>query len=266
MGGGERSIGVRAIPAPAVPPHAGAGRVEWRQEAAELPARIGTRIVLKGRRRRRLGAGEPPAVPLPIPSSPAGAMLRRLYDWTLSLAARPSAPYALGVVSFAESSFFPVPPDVMLVPMALARPERAWAYALICTLTSVAGGLLGYLIGALLYESVGAWVFRLYGLAEGAEAFRASYAEYGHWIILLKGLTPIPYKLVTITSGFASYDLFWFVVLSILTRGARFFALAALLGRFGPFIRDILDRHFNAAVALLAAALVGGFVAFRYLF
>ena len=154
----------------------------------------------------------------------------------------------------------------MLVPMVLARPDRAWTYALICTLTSVAGGLLGYLIGALLYESVGAWVFRLYGLTESAETFRASYAQYGHWIILLKGLTPIPYKLVTITSGFAGYDLFWFVVLSIVTRGARFFVLAALLGRFGPAIRSVLDRHFNAAAALFAAAVVGGFVAFRYLF
>jgi membrane protein YqaA with SNARE-associated domain len=169
-------------------------------------------------------------------------------------------------VSFAESSFFPVPPDVMLVPMCLAKPERAWYYATICTVTSVLGGVAGYLIGALLYDSLGAWLFQVYGLTEGAETFRASYAEYGHWIILLKGLTPIPYKLVTITSGFASYDLLWFVVLSVLTRGARFFALAALLGRFGPFIRDILDRHFNAAVALFAAALIGGFVAFRYLF
>jgi membrane protein YqaA with SNARE-associated domain len=101
-------------------------------------------------------------------------MLRRLYDWTLSLAARPSAPYALGTVSFSESSFFPVPPDVMLVPMALARPDRAWLYAAVCTATSVAGGMLGYLIGALLYDSVGAWLFKVYGLTEGAEAFRAS--------------------------------------------------------------------------------------------
>ena len=193
-------------------------------------------------------------------------MLRSLYDWTLSLAARPSAPYALGAVSFSESSFFPVPPDVMLVPMALARPERAWFYALVCTLTSVAGGLLGYAIGAVLYESIGTWLFDLYGLNEGAEVFRASYAQYGHWIILLKGLTPIPYKLVTITSGFAGYDLFWFVVLSILTRGARFFLLAALLSRFGPFIRGVIDRHFNAVAAGAVAAVVGGFVAFRYLF
>jgi membrane protein YqaA with SNARE-associated domain len=193
-------------------------------------------------------------------------MLRSLYDWTLSLAARPSAPYALGAVSFSESSFFPVPPDVMLVPMALARPERAWFYALVCTLTSVAGGLLGYAIGAVLYESIGTWLFDLYGLNEGAEVFRASYAQYGHWIILLKGLTPIPYKLVTITSGFAGYDLFWFVVLSTLTRGARFFLLAALLSRFGPFIRGVIDRNFNAVAAGAVAAVVGGFVAFRYLF
>ena len=193
-------------------------------------------------------------------------MFRRLYDWTLSLASRPAAPWALGAVSFAESSFFPVPPDVMLVPMALARPDRAWFYALVMTVTSVAGGLLGYAIGALLYESVGQWLFRIYGLTEGAEAFRAAYAHYGHWVILLKGLTPIPYKLVTITSGFAGYDLFWFAVLSLVTRGARFFALAALLGRFGPAIKGVIDTHFNKVMAGLAVTIVGGFVAFRYLF
>jgi membrane protein YqaA with SNARE-associated domain len=193
-------------------------------------------------------------------------MLRRLYDWTLALSARPSAPYALGIVSFAESSFFPVPPDVMLVPMCLAKPERAWFYALICTITSVLGGLLGYAIGALLYDSVGAWLFRFYGLTEGAEAFRASYAHYGHWIILGKGLTPIPFKLVTITSGFAGYNLFWFVVLSIVTRGARFFILALLLSRFGPSIRGLIDRHFNAIAVGAVVAFVGGFAAFRFLF
>lgn len=193
-------------------------------------------------------------------------MLRRLYDWTLALASRPAAPYALGAVSFAESSFFPVPPDVMLVPMALARPDRVWSYALIMTVTSVVGGLLGYAIGALLYDSVGQWLFRIYGLTEGAETFRAAYAEYGHWVILLKGLTPIPYKLVTITSGFAGYDLFWFTVLSIITRGARFFFLAAVLGRFGVPIKRVLDRHLNTALAGLVAAIVLGFVAFRYLF
>jgi membrane protein YqaA with SNARE-associated domain len=193
-------------------------------------------------------------------------MLRRLYDWTLSFAARPSAPYALAIVSFAESSFFPVPPDVMLVPMVLARPDRAWFYALIATVTSVVGGLLGYAIGALLYDSLGAWLFQLYGLTEGADTFRAAYGEYGHWVILLKGLTPIPYKLVTITSGFAGYSLFWLVVLSIVTRGARFFILAALLGRYGTTIKGVIDQHFNAVAAAVVVAFIGGFAAFRYLF
>ncbi len=194
------------------------------------------------------------------------SMLRRLYDWTLSLAAKPSAPYALAAVSFAESSFFPVPPDVMLVPMMLARPDRAWTYALICTISSVVGGVLGYMIGLLLYDSLGSWLFQLYGLAEGAETFRHAYAEYGHWVILLKGLTPIPYKLVTITSGFAGYSLFWFIVLSIVTRGARFFIIALLMTQFGPAIKSFIDRHFNLVATVAIVALVGGFVAFRYLF
>jgi membrane protein YqaA with SNARE-associated domain len=193
-------------------------------------------------------------------------MLRRLYDWTLSLAAKPSAPYALAAVSFAESSFFPIPPDVMLVPMMLARPDRAWFYALVCTAASVVGGVLGYMIGLLLYDSIGAWLFQLYGLTEGAESFRHAYAEYGHWVILLKGLTPIPYKLVTITSGFAGYSLFWFVALSIVTRGARFFFIALLMTRYGPTIKGFIDRHFNAVAAGAVTAIIGGFVAFRYLF
>ena len=193
-------------------------------------------------------------------------MLRRLYDWTLSLAARPSAPYALAAVSFSESSFFPVPPDVMLVPMMLARPDKAWFYALICTITSVLGGILGYVIGLVLYDSIGSWLFRLYGLTEGAETFRVAYAEYGHWVILLKGLTPIPYKLVTITSGFAGYHLGWFILLSILTRGARFFLVALLMSRYGARIKSIIDNHFNLVATVSIVAIIGGFVAFRYLF
>jgi membrane protein YqaA with SNARE-associated domain len=192
-------------------------------------------------------------------------MLRGLYDKVVELSKGKHALPVLAAVSFAESSFFPVPPDVMMVPMALARPRSAWFYALIATLTSVLGGLAGYAIGALLYDSVGTWLFRVYGLADGAAAFRQAYAEYGHWIILLKGLTPIPYKLVTITSGFAGYDLAWFVVLSLLTRGARFFLLAALLSRFGPAIRAYLDRNVTTAALALLAAIVAGVVLFRFL-
>ena len=190
-------------------------------------------------------------------------MIRRLYEWILALAAKPSAPWALGAVAFAESSFFPVPPDAMLVPMAVSRPDRVWLYATIATVASVLGGLLGYAIGALLFDSVGLWLFNLYVLADKAETFQASYATYGHWVILLKGLTPIPYKLVTITSGFAHYSLFWFVLLSVVTRGARFFLLAWLLGRYGIGIRAVLDRHLNVVAGLFAAVVILGFVAFK---
>ena len=191
-------------------------------------------------------------------------MFQRLYEWTLSLAARPAAPYALGAVSFAESSFFPVPPDIMLVPMALARPDRAWAYALIATAASVAGGLFGYALGALLYDSVGQWLFNLYGLNKGAEAFRAAYAEYGHWIILIKGLTPIPYKLVTITSGFAGYNIWLFILCSIIARGGRFFIVAIVLNRYGDVVRHEMEKRLGLWVAVGAAVLVLGFVvAFR---
>lgn len=193
-------------------------------------------------------------------------MLRKTYDWMLRAADRPLAPYMLGAIAFAESSFFPIPPDIMMVPMALARPERAWFYAALCTACSVAGGLVGYAIGALLYDTVGLWLFHLYHLESGAESFRAAYAQYGAWIILLKGLTPIPYKLVTITSGFAGYDLLSFVVLSVITRGARFAILAVLLSRYGEPIKRLLDRHLGAAVALLGATIVGGFLLIRFLY
>jgi len=197
-----------------------------------------------------------------VPDTPR-SMLRRLYEWVLALAGKPSAPWALGLVSFAESSFFPVPPDAMMVPMAVSRPDRVWLYATIATVASVLGGLVGYAIGALLFDSVGAWVFRVYGLEGAATTFEESYARYGHWVILLKGLTPIPYKLVTITSGFAHYSLFWFVLLSVITRGARFFLLAALLSRFGVQIRGVLDRHLNAVAAISVAVVVLGFALFK---
>lgn len=192
--------------------------------------------------------------------------MRKLYDWTLSLAGRPGAVWALAAVSFAESSFFPIPPDVLLVPMALAKRERAWFYAGVCTLASVLGGLFGYAIGALLYDSIGRWVIALYGYGEGVEAFRHAYAQYGQWIILLKGLTPIPYKLVTITSGFAGYDLFWFTMLSLITRGARFYIVAGLLNRFGDPIRNMLDKHLRLIAALLVVSVVGGCAASKFLF
>jgi len=193
------------------------------------------------------------------------SLIRRLYDWCMNAAGKPHAFWTLGIVSFAESSFFPVPPDIMLVPMALAQPQRAFRLAAWCTFMSVAGGILGYAIGALLYDSVGLWLIKLYGYGDKVEAFREAYAQWGAWIILLKGLTPIPYKVVTITSGFASYNFALFVVLSILTRGARFFVLAFLLYRFGPQAKDIIERRLGLWAALMAGVVVLGIVAAVYL-
>jgi len=188
------------------------------------------------------------------------AMLRRIYDWCIDAAHKPYALWVLGIVSFAESSFFPVPPDVMLIPMSLARPERAWLYAALCTATSVVGGVVGYAIGALLYDSVGHWLIELYGYGDKVETFRAGYAEWGAWIILLKGLTPIPYKLVTITSGFAGYDIWLFILFSIIARGGRFFIVAILLNRYGTVIREAIEKHLGLWVSAGAAVLVLGFV------
>lgn len=193
-------------------------------------------------------------------------MMRRLYDWVIRLAGSPRAIPAMGVVAFAESSFFPIPPDVMLIPMVLANRTKAFRIALVCTVCSVVGGLLGYAIGYSLFATVGAWLVKVYGLQEGLARFRAGFAEYGTWIILIKGLTPIPYKLVTIASGAAHFDLFTFVWASIVTRGARFFIVAALLWKFGEPIRAFIEQRLTLVTWLFLIALVGGFVAFRYLF
>ena len=171
----------------------------------------------------------------------------------------------MSAVAFAESSFFPIPPDVMLIPMSLAQPRRAYLFAVWCTVASVAGGMVGYGIGALLYDSVGAWLINLYGYGNKVEAFRAAYAQWGAWIILLKGLTPIPYKIVTITSGFAAYNFGLFVLFSVLTRGARFFVLAFLLNRYGEQARHIIEKRLGLWTALIAAIVVIGIVAAVYL-
>ncbi len=193
-------------------------------------------------------------------------MLRRMYDWCVAAAYKPFATWIMGFISFVESSFFPIPPDAMLIPMSLARPGRAYYYAFVCTWTSVAGGVLGYAIGALLYDSVGQWLISLYGYGNKVEDFRKAYAEYGMWIILLKGLTPIPYKIVTITSGFAGYDIWLFILFSIIARGGRFFVLAFILHRYGDRARTIIEERLGFWVTIAAVAMVIGIVAALYLF
>jgi membrane protein YqaA with SNARE-associated domain len=188
------------------------------------------------------------------------SLLRRMYDWCIEAAHKPHAMWTMGALAFAESSFFPVPPDVMLIPMSLARPKRAYVIALWCTIASVSGGLLGYLIGAVLYDTVGSWIIR----PDKVEAFRAAYAQWGAWIILLKGLTPFPYKIVTITSGFAGYNLGLFLLFSLITRGARFFALAFLLHRYGERARPIIEKRLGLWMGIGAAILVVGIAAALY--
>jgi membrane protein YqaA with SNARE-associated domain len=186
-------------------------------------------------------------------------MFKRLYQWILSLAESEHAPFALAAVAFAESSFFPIPPDVILIPMSLAAPRRAWRFAAIATVASVAGGIVGYGIGALLFDTLGQWLIHLYGYADKMAALKETYARWGALVILIKGLTPIPYKLVTIVSGLLGYNFALFVLLSVVTRGARFFILAGALNWFGDPLRVALERHFALFLGLIAITIVVGF-------
>jgi membrane protein YqaA with SNARE-associated domain len=192
-------------------------------------------------------------------------MLRKLYDRVLALAASPRAPLWLALVAFAEASVFPIPPDALLIPMALAAPARAWRYALICTVASVCGGMLGYLIGATLYDTVAAPILRLYHYEDAYIRFRDTFAQYGLQIILLKGLTPIPFKIVTIAAGAAKFDFMSFVLASVVTRGARFFLVATLLHFFGDSVRDFIERRLTLVTSVMAVSVVGGFVVLRFL-
>lgn len=192
-------------------------------------------------------------------------MLDRLYSRALALAASGHAMSALAIVSFAESSFFPLPPDILLIPMILARPRRAWLIAGVCTIASVLGGFLGYAIGYFLFDAIGRPVLEFYHAMDKYDALEAAFAEWGVWIIVIKGLTPIPYKLITIASGVVRFDLLAFALASIVSRSLRFFLLAALLWRFGEPVRGFIERRLMLVTSLFALALVGGFVALRYL-
>lgn len=191
-------------------------------------------------------------------------MFRKLYDWVMDLAGSRHAPLALAAVSFAESSFFPIPPDIMLAPMVAKRPGQAYLFATICTVSSVVGGLFGYAIGVFL-QPVALSILSLFGHPDALQEFQAQFAKYGTWVILLKGLTPIPYKLVTISSGLARFDLFTFVWASVVTRGARFFIEATILKIWGPAILAEVEKRLVLYVVLGLALLVGGFVALKFL-
>lgn len=192
-------------------------------------------------------------------------MLRRLYDWTMGLAAHRHAMSALFGVSFIESSVFPIPPDVLMIPMVLARRARAFVIALVATAGSVLGAMLGYWIGAALMDSVGQWVLTAYGKQDSFDHLAAQFEQYGAWAVLFAGVTPFPFKVITIFSGAVSLSLPIFIASSILARALRFFIVAGLLWRFGEPIRDFIERRLGLVFTIFMVGLIGGFLALRFI-
>lgn len=192
-------------------------------------------------------------------------MLRRLYDRVIALATHRHAEAWLGAVAFAEASVFPIPPDALLIPLAIARPQRAWRLALIAMSGSVAGGAFGYLIGNVLFNQLAQPLLRFYGYEAAFGAFQHAFDRWGVWIILIKGFTPIPYKIVTIAAGAARFDFPLFMAASALTRGGRFFLIAALIRRFGAPIREFIERRLVLVATLLLGGIIFGFAVLRYL-
>jgi membrane protein YqaA with SNARE-associated domain len=192
-------------------------------------------------------------------------MIRPAYDWMMRMAGHAKAPHALFWVAFVESSVFPIPPDVMLLPMVLANRLKAWAYATICTIGSVLGGLAGYVIGYYLFDAIGKPMLDLYGYGAKFTQFASHYNEWGAWIVFFAGITPFPYKVITIASGATALNLLVFVVASIIARAMRFFLVAGLLYWFGPPIREFIERRLGLLTFVFFVLLLGGFVAIKYL-
>lgn len=192
--------------------------------------------------------------------------IRRLYDWTMNLAATRHAERMLAAISFAESSFFPIPPDVMLIPMVLAERAKWIRYALVCTAFSIIGALAGYMIGMFLYDQVAVPVLTFYGYMEKFDRFREIFNAWGWWFVMIAGLTPFPYKVITIASGAAGLNMPVFIVASIVSRGLRFFIVAGLLYRFGEPIRTFIEKRLGLLFTLFMVLLVGGFAAVKFLF
>ncbi|WGF87916.1 YqaA family protein [Marinivivus vitaminiproducens] len=192
-------------------------------------------------------------------------MLRSLYDWTMAQAAKPHALWILAAISFIESSIFPIPPDVLLIPLILAQRQRAWWIALVCTVASVLGGYAGYAVGYFLFEAIGQPILQLYGYLDRFQEFQGWYNEFGAWIVFTAGLTPFPYKVITIASGVTALDPFTFGLASVASRGLRFFAVAALLYWFGPPIKRFIDRNLGWLTVLFCVLLFGGFAVLKFL-
>ncbi len=192
-------------------------------------------------------------------------MIRRLYNWTLALADSPYALWALAFVAFLESSVFPIPPDIIMIPMILARPNRAFLIAGVALVASVTGALLGYYIGASLFDVVGKPMLEFYGKTDAAEQFNQRFQDWGAWAVLIAGVTPFPFKVITIMSGWTGLSLGIFIISSIIARGLRFFIVAALLWKFGAPIRDFIERRLGLMFTLFVVLLLGGFYLVKYI-
>lgn len=192
-------------------------------------------------------------------------MLRSLYDWTMNLAARTGAAWALAIVAFLESSVFPIPPDVLQIPMVLAQRTKAWIYAAIATAASVTGGMFGYAIGLFLFDSLAQPLLDFYGYGEKFNDFAGRYNDYGAWIVFIAGVTPFPYKVITIASGATGLSLPIFIMASVAARGLRFFIVSALLYWFGAPIKSFIERYMGLLAIVFTILLVGGFVLAKYL-
>jgi len=186
-------------------------------------------------------------------------MLRALYDWTMAQATHPRALWILAFVAFVESSVFPIPPDVLMIPMILARPKQAWLIALVALVASVAGGIFGYVIGAFAFDQIGAPILQAMGKGAAMEAFNTRFNDFGFWPVLIAGITPFPYKVITIMSGWTGLPLGTFIVTSIIARGVRFFLIAALLYKFGAPVRDFIERRLGLVFIVFVVLLLGGF-------
>lgn len=193
-------------------------------------------------------------------------MMRRIYDWMMAKARSERAPHALFWVSFIESSFFPIPPDVMLIPMVIANRLKAWWYATVATIGSVIGGVAGYGIGYFFFEQIGRPILEFYGKAESFGEFTSWFNEWGVWILIIKGMTPFPYKVLTITAGVAHMPLLEFMVASIIARAMRFYLVAGLLYFFGEPIREFIEKRLTLVTTVFVVLLVLGFVAIKYVF
>ncbi len=192
-------------------------------------------------------------------------MIRSLYDWTLAKAEHPKALWILAILSFTESSFFPIPPDILLIPMVLAAPTRAWRIAFVCSIASVLGGIFGYFIGYALFDIIGQPIIDFYHMQDKFLWFQAKYNEWGAWIVSIAGFSPVPYKVVTIASGMTEMSLTTFIIASALSRSARFFLVAFLLWKFGVPIRNFIEKRLGLLAAIFCILLLGSFIALKYI-